>query len=118
MTIQLPLLHRPGQKDGQVERAQRYAEKYNANLVSLSPTGKIVTQELTEEAADMDVRARANDELMLIRSALSSGSDRVMTSCGDRRVVDEVVSKLTPEERAKVHFSFFDVPIPQRTVQL
>lgn len=104
---------RPGQIQGRDERVREYKNWTGAKLVDAN------LQTVAEDpmsVAKFDAEA-ARVALNTIRASLELGVDNVDCSTPHRSVMDRIVQELTPEQRQKVHFSYFDVPRPTETVR-
>jgi hypothetical protein len=102
---------RRGQKDGQEERIKQYEKFFGAT--QLSP-GTFMP---VHRSAETLVAQELAKEVELIRTSLSLGVDRVISSVSDKRIFDKLREQLTPAERAKVHFTHFDIQTPSKLVK-
>lgn len=115
LSSKIPRRRQPSER---TELIKQYEERFGAKLVTADGAGITSAKELSAEELSQLDQERAAKYLAEIRQGLLSGIDQVMCSCGVASVREAIVRQLSADERSRVHFTFFDLPIPPATVRL
>lgn len=118
MNLRLPSVP-PPKYDQQQDRERRNTEYSNwtgAQLVRVGQSGVDVQQLTRQQLEEHDLQL-ARQQLAELRTALQMTAGQVICDSALQRVYDFLNRELTPTERARVHFTFFDLPQPTRSVR-